>query len=148
MGASGWEYFVPYQEDLQQALQELRDQVFQAREYLWDPWVPEEQRRPWPATIEALWADEVVQHNGTHSILDMFQVLDADAVVPDQESAFAVQVVGPEEAFRHLGARKITRAHVPEFEVFRGWRWFGRCAVLHDDRGVPTEICFWGFSGD
>jgi hypothetical protein len=28
MGASGWRYFVPYQPDIQQALQELREDVF------------------------------------------------------------------------------------------------------------------------
>jgi len=33
MGATGWSYFVPYQEDIDHALQDLRDQVFKAREY-------------------------------------------------------------------------------------------------------------------
>ncbi|MEV5631193.1 hypothetical protein [Micromonospora tulbaghiae] len=27
-------------------------------------------------------------------------------------------------------------------------RWFGRYAVLHDDAGAPSELYFWGFSGD
>ena len=26
-------------------------------------------------------------------------------------------------------------------------RWYGRCAVPHDDQGVPREIYFWGWSG-
>jgi hypothetical protein len=33
MGATGWSYFVSYQEDIDQVLQELREQVFNAREY-------------------------------------------------------------------------------------------------------------------
>jgi len=33
MGASGWSYFVPYQPDIQKALQELREVVFQRGGY-------------------------------------------------------------------------------------------------------------------
>jgi hypothetical protein len=33
MGASGWRYFVPYQPDIQQALQELREDVFKRGEF-------------------------------------------------------------------------------------------------------------------
>jgi hypothetical protein len=33
MGSSGWSYFTPYQEDIAQALQELRQRVFEAGEY-------------------------------------------------------------------------------------------------------------------
>jgi len=33
MGSSGWSYFTPYQEDIAQALQELRQRVFEAGDY-------------------------------------------------------------------------------------------------------------------
>lgn len=33
MGASAWDYYVPYQEDLGAALEELRHRVFLAGEY-------------------------------------------------------------------------------------------------------------------
>jgi hypothetical protein len=33
MGASGWLYTVPYQEDISKALQELREEVFQSEMY-------------------------------------------------------------------------------------------------------------------
>jgi hypothetical protein len=33
MGASGWSYFVPYQPDINKALQELRQKVFQEGDY-------------------------------------------------------------------------------------------------------------------
>jgi hypothetical protein len=33
MGASGWIYYVPYQEDLEQALQELRRHIFVTDQY-------------------------------------------------------------------------------------------------------------------
>jgi len=35
MGASEWRYFVPYQEDLNLALRDLRQQVFSTGEYWW-----------------------------------------------------------------------------------------------------------------
>lgn len=37
MGASGWSYFVPYQPDLQQALDDLRERVFQRGDYYLAP---------------------------------------------------------------------------------------------------------------
>ncbi|GLY72208.1 hypothetical protein [Actinoallomurus iriomotensis] len=147
MGASSWQYFVPYQEDLQDALRRLRHKVFEERAYYWvkgADWRPEKDREPWPATIEELWEDEWVHESGTHSILDIFRVI-GPAEQPDYNT---VQPVSADEAFRHLGVRELTRAHVPEFDVFPRARWMGRCAVLHDDRGRPQEICFWGHSGD
>ena len=33
MGSSGWSYFTPYQQDIAQALQELRQKVFEAGDY-------------------------------------------------------------------------------------------------------------------
>ncbi|GGZ32336.1 hypothetical protein GCM10010365_61390 [Streptomyces poonensis] len=33
MGASDWDYYVPYQEDLNAALQQLRREVFEAGDY-------------------------------------------------------------------------------------------------------------------
>ena len=33
MGASGWSYYTPYQQDIAQALQELRQRVFEAGDY-------------------------------------------------------------------------------------------------------------------
>jgi hypothetical protein len=85
-----------------------------------------------------------VQEAGTHSILDVFRVLGPDDT-PDYNT---VEPVTSEEARELLGTDKLTRAHVKEFDVFPRSRWVGRCAVLHDDNGVPAEIYFWGHSGD
>ena len=60
MGASGWDYYVPYQEDLNAALQQLRREVFEARDYYWvngGDWRPVEEREPRPASLEELWED-------------------------------------------------------------------------------------------
>lgn len=146
MGASGWEYYVPYQEDLGAALNALKKEVFEARDYYWDPWDEDDtgEARARPATIEQLWEDERVQEEGTHSILDMDRMLR-----PGEEPDYGtVQPLQPAEAHRATGTDRLTRAHVRAIEPLADKRWFGRCAVLHDDRGRPEEVYFWGFSGD
>jgi hypothetical protein len=148
MGASGWSYYVPYQPNLQAALQELRQRVFQTGDYWWA--VPYEFGKTAadfpnrPQTEEELWAEEIVQESGTHSILDMSNVV-TDNETPDYGT---VQPVTEAEAIERLGVAKLTRAHVDALQSLATQRWFGRCAVLHDAAGEPNEIYFWGFSGD
>ncbi|WP_369030142.1 hypothetical protein [Streptomyces adonidis] len=147
MGASHWDYYVPYQEDLNAALQQLRRAVFEAGDYYWvngADWRPEAEREPRPRTLEELWEVELVHEAGTHSVLDVFVVLGPDDT-PDYNT---VELVTAEEALELLGTEKLTRAHVPDFDVFPRSRWVGRCAVLHDNEGKPQEIRFWGHSGD
>ena len=148
MGASGWEYFVPYQPDLQAALDRLRRQVFETGDYWWA--VPSAFGKSAadfpdrPRTEDQLWAEEVVQESGTHSILDVRWVVD-DGEQPDFGT---VEPVTEAEALDVIGVAKPTRAHVAALEKLADQRWFGRCAVLHDAAGEPEEIWFWGFSGD
>ena len=149
MGASQWDYYVPHQEDLNSALQQLRREVFEAGEYYWvngADWRPEEEREPRPQTLEELWEVELTHEAGTHSILDVFLVLGPDDTL-DHYANF-VEPVTAEEALELLGTEELTRAHVKDFDVFPQERWVGRCAVLHDDEGKPQEIRFWGHSGD
>ncbi|MFJ3831078.1 hypothetical protein ACIPWI_24370 [Streptomyces sp. NPDC090046] len=151
MGASGWEYFVPYQDDLGAALAALRQRVFEAQDYYWDADADADEDdgdgdglRVRPATIDGLWEDERVQEEGTHSILDMHRVLR-----PGEDPDYGtVQPVQPAEAHRLTGTDRPTRAHVQLMDPLADRRWFGRCAVLHDAEGRPQEIWFWGFSGD
>ncbi|MDR6973719.1 hypothetical protein J2X68_000388 [Streptomyces sp. 3330] len=147
MGASEWDYYVPYQEDLNAALQRLRREVFDAGDYYWvngGDWRPEAEREPRPQSLEELWEDELVQETGTHSILDVFHVV-GPGESPDYST---VAPVTAEEARERLGTDELTRAHVTDFDVFPRSRWIGRCAVLHDDEDAPQEIYFWGHSGD
>lgn len=147
VGASHWKYVVTYQQDLQQALQQLRRKVFDERDYYWHgvaDWCPEDEREPWPATIEELWQNEYVQQCGTHSILDIFKV-----IAPEEDPEFGtVRLVSAAEAQQAFGVNKLTRAHLARLDAFDGERWMGRCAILHDGQGAPQEICFWGHSGD
>jgi hypothetical protein len=147
MGASGWDYYVPYQEDLGVALQELRQRVFLSEDYYWDSEdedLPEGTTRERPTVLEELWEDEWVQSEGTHSILDMHRV-----VQPGEEPGyFTVQPISAAEAIETTGVERVTRAHIDALQPLATRRWFGRCAVLHNLDGEPDEIYFWGFSGD
>lgn len=145
LGASGWECYVPYQEDLGAALDQLRHRVFREGDYYWaaeDEDLSDGQKKP--ETIEELWEDEDVQESGTHSILDTDRI-----VGPGEEPSYGtVQPVSVAEARRLTGTALLTRAHVGAIDPLASQRWFGRCAVLHDVGGKPQEIYFWGFSGD
>jgi hypothetical protein len=149
VGASGWSYYVPYQADLNAALVQLRDATFASGEYYW----PNEfyrrlgaelEDKPRPTRLADLYADDMVQEDGTHSILDMFKVIG-----PGEEPDYGtVEPLSDREALEHAGTCQLTRHHVDKIESLASRRWFGRCAVLHDERGEPAEIYFWGFSGD
>ncbi|GAA2591766.1 hypothetical protein GCM10010435_83120 [Winogradskya consettensis] len=147
MGASGWDYYVPYQEDLNAALDALRDKVFAAGDYWWA--VPGEYGKSAadypnrPTTWDDLFDDEEVQESGTHSILDVFKVIE-----PGENPEFGtVEPVSPAEALAHVGTEHPTREHAKALTELAERRWHGRCAVLHEN-GKPTEIYFFGSSGD
>jgi hypothetical protein len=74
VGASGWKYYVPYQDDLAASLQQLQNAVFSSGEYYWHGDRASE-RSDMPTTVEELWQDEWVHEAGTHSILDMSRVI-------------------------------------------------------------------------
>jgi hypothetical protein len=147
VGASGWHYFVDYQPDLNQALEDLRQRAFADGDYWWAHGglghsAAEFENRP--TRMEDLFADDRVQEEGTHSILDMYRVV-TDGGTPDFCS---VQPVSAAEAVELTGTGTLTRDHITAIADLASRRWYGRCAVLHDPAGTPTEIYFWGFSGD
>ena len=75
MGAEPWDYFVPYEEDIQNALEKLRVREFRAGRY--------RGAADHPATIEE--AFENMDEDGTASILDITHIADEPeffAVVP------------------------------------------------------------------
>ncbi|MEV0839382.1 hypothetical protein AB0I55_07455 [Actinocatenispora sera] len=145
MGASGLDYFVAYQPDLNEALRALRDKVLAEGDYWWAvPGKPASAYDNRPRSFAELFADEGVQTDGTHSILDVDHVL-ADGEDPDYGT---VQPVTDDEALQYAGTKTLTREHVAAIDDLVTRRWFGRCAILHDASGTPNEIYFWGYSGD
>ncbi|WP_409474003.1 hypothetical protein [Streptomyces sp. HC307] len=138
MGASGWGYYVPYQEDLDAARQQLRREVFEAGDYYWvngADWRPGEEREPRPQTLKELWEDELVQEAGTHSILDIFRVMGPDDT-PDYNT---VEPVTAEEARELLETDKLTRAHVKDFDVFPGRDGSGDARFCTTTRASPKR---------
>ena len=145
MGASGWVYFAPYEEDLTAVLDELREDVFRSGKYfkLWEryPKILKGGRKP-PTTIDE--GLELNAESGTHSILDVVDVV-------DEREAGYVAPIPEDELERFFGTTRPTRDMVDTSEVFElveDWgRYEGAYFLLYSgDR--PTEVCFVGFSGD
>jgi hypothetical protein len=92
MGASSWEYFVPYQEDIEQALQDLRWQVFRegkfnnyAKEDLdgWLAYETEERRRAFADMQERLCSFEMADPLPFETIEDYIAFLTNALTSPD-----------------------------------------------------------------
>ena len=138
---TAWRYIVPYQPDFQQALDALRQTVFERGTYL-QPWTDRAlQPSPPPADIE-----EVHRRNGeqgTHSILDIERISlvagpGLAALVPDatRQRIFGTTRPSPEDVDDH----RFALAHHLED---------GHAAflVLYDREGAPCRLYFEGLTG-
>jgi hypothetical protein len=151
MGASGWQYVVEAPDggpvDPGTALARLRARVLAEGDFFWDR-TSEQHIGPRPASLDELDAlrdtDEFWEI-GTHSILDVDQVVGSDE--PWREGA--VRPLTTAEAEQLFGTTTPDRAQLAAVDVFGtvDERWTGRCQVLYAD-GRPAEVAFWGFSGD
>jgi hypothetical protein len=149
MGASGWEYLVPYQADLQAALDDLRRQVFESGDYI----SPVRRGLPAPESVEDLVEQERYQQfweEGTHTIIDVLTVVPYDMGEQDYATVCAFT---DEEYEDYFGTTRPTHADWerfrddPLFEEYVAGRWTGRLMVLWAG-DAPSEIAFWGYSGD
>src|SRR5258706_8725933 len=136
MGASGWAYFFPYQTDIESALQELKEQVFEQGQY-YNP----VQSEPEPQTIEEL--IQICDLEGTHSILDMTSV----STRPDFGVVSSLTTQEYMDIFQTgTPTREMIEREAARLQTLRdGWQ--GVYVLAHKD-GVPAEIFFAGFSGD
>jgi hypothetical protein len=154
VGASGWEYVVPYQADLSAALAALRQRVFEQGDYLKPSFYGEVFGVPDPDSLEDLNQErywEFMGQSGTHSIIDVYAVVPVDS---DPEQFGTIRPLAEDEYVELFGS---TRPGSVEYErlanserlhdYVTGGRWTGRAAMLWDN-GTPTEIVFWGYSGD
>jgi hypothetical protein len=148
VGASGWDYLVPYRPEVAEALLDLQAQVFNDGDYYqyWRLF-----GTPRPETIEDLWAAKETPDFwdvGTHSILD----IDKIASVSEPDSPGAIRALSAPEMHAVLGTDRPTRT---DFEralpgsdsLLDVPRWSGRYVILYKDER-PDEIAFWGYSGD
>jgi hypothetical protein len=132
MGAEPYEYFVPYERNIQAALDKLREHVFASGEFNgaeFNPATPEE-------------ALEMADADGTASILDIQRIADH----PDY---FCAAPLSPKELNQYFGTDKPTRKDVQHSDEF--WdsldRGQARYVVLYQG-GQPTELYFAGYSFD
>ena len=147
MGAEPWFYFVPYQSDINRALQDLRRREFEAGRYnpvIWMPPFPVDSNSPAPgaqhATIQE--AMEEADADGTRSILDIERISDT----PDDGAVVALPT---EELIDLFGTDKPTREMIEDnddlFEMLE--RGQGVYVVAYQD-DEPSQIYFAGYSYD
>jgi hypothetical protein len=133
MGAEPWDYFVAYEDDIQSALEKLKDREFRAGRFRYS----EEN----PSSIDE--AREIADADGTASILDIDRV--------DNDPDFGVVVpLSSERLIELFGTDKPTRAMIEQNDDFfedidRGQ---GVYIVAYDSAGRPAEVYFGGYSYD
>jgi len=134
MGAVSWIYFVPYQDDFQKALDDLRTREFAARRY-------HAAGPPKHATIEDAINDAGA--DGTRSILDIGQI--------GNEIEFCEACVLSEATLDEL----FETPHPTHQDVVREGSMYGLidrgqavCFPVYNQSGTPAEICFAGYSFD
>jgi hypothetical protein len=147
MGGEPWFYFVPYQTDINHALQALRRREFEAGRYnpvTPFPGYPVQPNAPAPgaqhASIEE--AIEEADADGTRSILDMERLSDE----PDYG---AITPLSDDDLVNLFGTATPTREMIESnddlFEAID--RGQGVYIVAYQD-GTPSEIFFAGYSFD
>lgn len=147
MGAEPYFYFVPYNADVNAALQTLREREFRAGRYnpvMPFPPFPVGPNSPAPGaehdSIEE--ALEESDADGTRSILDLDHIAD--------EPDFGAVTLLPEESLEDLfgtaqPTRQMIEANMDFFEEME--RGQGIYIIAHKD-GQPDEIFFAGYSFD
>ncbi len=132
MGAEPYDYTVPYEPDIQGALDKLRKRVFDSGDYNGAEFNP--------ATPEA--ALEMTDADGTRSILDIQRISEA----PDFSCAAPFT---SDELKRYFGTDKPTKAMLDQSPDF--WedldRGMARYVILYES-DKPTQIYFAGYSFD
>jgi hypothetical protein len=132
MGAEAYEYTVPYEPDIQAALEKLRRRVFDSKQFNgaeFDPPTPEA-------------AFELTDADGTRSILDITRISEH----PDFCCAAPLSA---EELESYFGTTKPTAAMMREADDF--WedldRGMARYVILYEG-DEPSGIYFAGYSFD
>ena len=147
MGAELWYYFVPYQCDIQKALNELREREFRAGRYnpvIRFPKFPVGGDYPGPGakhrSIEE--ASRAAEADGTRSILDIIRIADEPdfhAVTPLSQEALR-ETFGTDQPTMDMIDRNMDFVEGIE-------RGQGVYIVVYKDH-MPSQIFFAGYSFD
>lgn len=172
MGASSWNYFTPYKDNVQESLNDLRQKIFNEGKYYrpdfsdlpetFEEWVkqnslkvPIDKVEAWKEDFLAMKREskiipqtieelfELNQESGTHSIIDITEI--SNTTQEDESGTLST-----ENLMQIFGTEKPTRELVEEkandLLDFRG-RWLCTYIVVYKDN-KPDEYFFTGFSGD
>ena len=146
MGGHPWFYFVPYQRDIDKALQELKQTEFRAGRY--NPVIPfpdfpvgPDSPSPGPRHSSIRHALRASMEDGTRSILDM----DSVSKAPDY---CKVCRLGDEDLLRLYSTTEPTREMVEDLLFLEdAERGQGVYIIVYKDLH-PSEILFAGYSFD
>jgi hypothetical protein len=140
MGASDWHYAVDHQGDVKEAFADLQKKILAEGNYYtgfatFDTF----------ADLEEAWNDGDFWEEGTHSILDMREVVGPDKI----DEVAAIRILRDDEILDLFGTNQPTTADFDRFLATDWWvnRWEGRTTPLYRD-GQPSGFAFWGISGD
>ncbi len=161
MGSTYWVYFAPYQSDIEKALQSLREEVFRRGrfEYHIGRALDLSRIEGWDAAGSAIFQEmvnaareraktidgllEIVGDSGTHTILDIQHVSKAPGY------SFITQATR-EELLAWFGTEKPSKESisvlVQDYEYLIDCH--HNCFVILYDGDQPSEICFFGVTGD
>jgi hypothetical protein len=159
VGASSWRYVEPYAGDIAAALATVRQREFE-RLFVqgtdWDGLQLAGRSFTSVDDLDDLWDDETLGSEGTHTIIDVWEVIDAEAYddthtvrpLSDEEST---EISGTAEPTRGDFERAQERYHARQPGSEGLWdmpRWSAWCRPLKDANGANTVIALWGRSGD
>lgn len=140
-GASGWSYFVPYEQNTKAALERLRWDVFRKGNYY--------KLRPDQKAKSPEHALRLNDTEGTHSIIDIQKV----APFPSSSCELgAVCPLSPAALVELFGTQRPSRAAVEALAqdkrlLSRLQRWSGVYVVVYEGSS-PKWLYFTGYSGD
>ncbi|WP_251091660.1 hypothetical protein [Streptomyces sp. Caat 7-52] len=159
MGASSWRYIAPYAGDVAASLAAVRQREFErlfVHDTRWDGLRPAGQSFTSVGDLDDLWEDEALGGEGTHTIIDVWRVIDAE----EYDDSHTVRPLPEEECIEIFGTSQPTPADFeraqdryaagqPGSEELWGMpRWSAWCSPLRGTDGSITSIAFWGRSGD
>lgn len=146
MGAEPWNYFTPYQADVEPALQELRQREFEAGRYSGDSFPKWGEGARHDSIEDAM---EDADADGTASILDIESVsLDPDDGLEPPLTGVAYPLTS-EKLIALFGTDRPTRKMIEENDNYYDDIGRGECIymiVYNDDK--PSELFFAGYSYD
>ncbi|EWT02619.1 hypothetical protein N865_02490 [Intrasporangium oryzae NRRL B-24470] len=160
VGASGWSYRTPFMGSVQESFLAVQRQILESGDYIWpwddfDPAETDAEGFARPASLDQLAAAKQTEdfwEKGTHTMLDLDRVSEAD----DPDELGAARALSDAEMTEVLGtdqptSEDLARVHDPAgdrpLEDLIGPKWSGRSLLVYQN-DAPSEVFFWGWSGD